>query len=225
MLCAQLVTRLSLALTALYGLATGSRADVIVISQPNAAYEASTTKFAIPNSGPPIMSLTSGGLTMTLSAPMTPLQAGPPNFTWGHPPFVEDTSPAVLYSQNQTTRVLTFSEPLLTFGLEMVPNETVFFPATLTVDFFSGNTDVETLRVGVRQFDARLFAVTDPLADTPFTSVRLTSPSNTFGFLIGDIRAAVAPEPSGLALFGLGLLATLGYGWPRRRAWIRGSRT
>jgi hypothetical protein len=223
MLRAQLVTRLSLALTALVGLATGSRADIITIPQPTAAYEASTFKFAVPNSGPPIQSLTTDGVTITISAPMTPLQAGPPNFTWGHPPFVEDTSPAVLYSQQQTTRVLTFSEPLLTFGLEMVPNLTVFFPATLTVDFFSGNTDVETLRIGVRQFNARLFAAADPLLDTPFTSVRLTTPSNTFGFLIGDIRAAVVPEPSGLALFGLGLLATLGYGWRRRRAPVRGS--
>jgi hypothetical protein len=193
------------------------KGDIIVISQPTAAYEASTFKFAVPNSGPPIQSLTTEGLTITLSAPMNPLQAGPPNFTWGHPPFVEDTAPAVLYSQNQVTRVLTFSEPLLTFGLEMVPNETVFFPATMTADFFSSNTDVATIRIGVSQFNARLFAATDGLADTPFTSVRLTTPSNTFGFLIGDIRAEVAPEPASFTMFGLGVASlALAYRWRRR---------
>jgi hypothetical protein len=217
MLPAHVVTRLSLIFTALAGLATGVKADIIVISQPTAAYEASTFKLAVPNSGPPIQSLTTDGLTITLSAPMTPLQAGPPNFTWGHPPFVEDTAPAVLYSQNQVTRMLTFSEPLLTFGLEMVPNETVFFPATMTADFFSGNTDVGTIRIGVRQFNARLFAATDGLADTPFTSVRLTTPSNTFGFLIGDIRAEVAPEPASLTLFGLGIAGlAIASRWRRR---------
>jgi hypothetical protein len=218
MLRPHVVLRLSLTLTVLAGLTAGVRADIITIPQPTAAYEASTFKFAVPNSGPPIQSLTTNGLTITLSAPMTPGQAGPGHFTWGNPPFVEDTAPAVLYSQQQSTRVLTFSEPLLTFGLEMQPNLTVFFPATLTVDFFSGSTDVERLQIGVRQFSARLFAVTDPLADTPFTRVQITSPSSTFGFFIADIRAEVAPEPATLGLVGLGMLGVIGYGW-RRRFW------
>jgi hypothetical protein len=216
MLRPHVVTRLSLTLTVLAGLTTGVRADIIVIPQPTAAYQASTFKFVVPNSGPPIQSLTTNGLTITLSAPMTPGQAGPGNFTWGSPPFVEDTAPAVLYSQQQSTRVLTFSEPLETFGLEIMPNLTVFFPATITADFFSGSTDVERLQIGVRQFGARLFAVTDPLADTPFTSVRITSPSSTFGFFIADIRAEVVPEPTTLGLVGLGLLGVIGYGWRRR---------
>jgi len=216
MLPAHLVSRLGLALAALAGLAPAARAGFIVYSQPTAAYEASTTKLAVPNSGPNLGSLVSGDLTISFSAPMTPLQSGPGHFTWGRPPFVEDTAPAVLYSQQQLTRVLTFSEPLETFGLEMQPNLTVFFPATLTADFFSGSTLVGEIRLGVRQSDARLFAATD--LDAPFTSVRLTSSPGSFGFLIGDLRAepVPAPEPSSVAMFGLGLAGVLGYGWRRR---------
>jgi hypothetical protein len=210
------VLRLGCTLAALAGLSAAARGDFIVIPQPNAAYQAATLKFDVPNSGPALQSLVSGDLTISFSAPMNPLQAGPGHFTWGHPPFVEDTAPAVLYSQNQLTRVLTFSEPLQTFGLEMVPNLTVFFPATLTADFFSGDTLVGTIQQRVSQFDARLFAATD--TDAPFTSVWLTSSSGSFGFLVGDVRAAVAvPEPTSLGLFGLGLAGAVGYGWRRRR--------
>jgi uncharacterized delta-60 repeat protein len=216
---AHLVSRFGFALVALAGLAATAQGGFMVIPQPNAAYQASTTKFAVPNSGPPLTSLVSGDrvsgqLTITFSGPMTPLQSGPGHFTWGHVPFVEDTAPAVLFSQGATTRVLTFSQPLETFGLEMVPNETIFFPATLTVDFFNGGTLVGEIRQGVRQSNARLFAATD--ADDPFTSVRLTSSGGFLGFLIGDIRAETVPEPASLTLFGLGLLGVIGYGWRRR---------
>jgi hypothetical protein len=214
MLPAHLVSRLSLVLVALAGLGSAARGDFIVIPQPNAAYQASTIKFDVPNSGPPITSLATDGLSITFSGPMLPVQSGPGHFTWGHLPFVEDTAPAVLFSQSATTGVLTFSQPLETFGLEMVPNETIFFPATLTVDFFSASALVGEIRQGVRQFDARLFAATD--TDTPFTSVRLTMSGGFFGFLIGDIRAEPVPEPSSLLLFGLGLAGASGYGWRRR---------
>jgi hypothetical protein len=108
MLSIRLVSRLSLALVALAGLNTAARGGFVVISQPNAGYLSSTTKFVIPP--PPnssVTSLVAGELTITFSGPMTSVQAGPGHFGWANPPFVEDSAPVTLYSQNQISRVLT----------------------------------------------------------------------------------------------------------------------
>jgi hypothetical protein len=211
-----LLPRLSLTLAALAGLASAARGGFLPVSQPNAAYLASTTKFAVPNSGPDVSSLTAGGLTISLSSPMTPGQAGPGHFVWNNPPLVEDTAPAVLFSRFQSSRVLTFSQPLQTFGVEMEPNLTIFFPATFTAQFFNGTTRVGTVSKGVSQHGALLFAATD--TDTPFTSVQLSTVSSAQGFFIADVRAeVVTPEPASLGLFGLGLLGVIGSGWRRRQ--------
>ena len=220
MLSPRVVSRFSLTLVALAGLATAAQGGFVPISQPNASYLAATNKFAVPNSGPALSSLTERDLTITFSARMSPLQAGPPHFFWGNPPTVEDSTPAVLYSQNQSSRVLTFSQPLQTFGAEMLPNLTVFFPANMTAQFFDGNTLVGTVHQNVSQHGpARLFAATD--TDKPFTSVKLSSVGvifPTFGFFIGDVRAEIAtPEPASLGLFGMGLLGVIGSAWRRSR--------
>jgi hypothetical protein len=215
------VARFSLILAALAGLSTTARAGFMPVSQPNAAYLASTTKFGIP--APPnssVNSLVAGGLTITFSRPMTSVQSEG-NFGWADPPFVEDSAPVTLYSQQQISRVLTFNQPLETFGVEMMPNNsTNFFQPkwTLTAQFFNGTTLVGTISQGLKSpGGARLFAATD--TDTPFTSVKLSAASSqALGFLIADVRAeAVTPEPASLGLFGLGLLGVLSSGWRRRQ--------
>jgi PEP-CTERM motif len=197
MLPAHLASRFCLTLAALAGLTTAARGGFVVIPQPNAAYLASTIVFDIPSSGPAVQSLAAGNLTITFSAPMTPVPT------------------ATLYSQQQSSRVLTFNEPVGTFGLEMNPNLTGFFPAPMTAKFFNGDTLLGTISQNVSQHSPKLFAATD--TDTPFTSVQLSTVSSTFGFLISDVRAEVAaPEPASLGLFGLGLLGVIGYGWRQR---------
>ena len=205
MLSAPVVSRLSLTLAVLAGLASAAQGGFVVISQPTAAYLDSTTEAVIPSPGTSVQSLVVGNLTITLSAPM------------------EAASNARLYSLAQSSRTLTFSEPLETFGVEMSPNLTVFFPAPMTAKFFNGDTLLGTINLSVSEYSPRLFAATD--TDTPFTSVQLSTVPSYFGFptdgfLISDVRSQVAaPEPVSLVLFGMGMCGVIGYGW-RRRAGI-----
>jgi hypothetical protein len=210
MLPAQFASRFCLTLAALAGLASGVRGGFQVISQPNAPYLASTTPVSVPGSGPSVQSLAAGNLTITFSAPMDPV------------------SPASLYSQQQLSRTLTFSEPLETFGLEMRPDNTLisFLTAPMTAQFFHQTTLLGTINLSGTQHSPRLFAATD--TDTPFTSVQLSTVYSvltfrTYGFVISDVRTEVAtPEPASLVVFGMGLFGVFGYGW-RQRAGSRDS--
>lgn len=199
-----------------------ARADFIPISQPNAAYLGSTAKLDVPDSGPPVSSLTFGDLAITLSAPMNTLGH---LSNWGTFPNVEDRSPPVIGFGvvAPSSRVLTFNEPLETFGLEMKYNlQPLFTSFNLTAQFFHGDTQVGTIsRRYSSSTGALLFAATD--VTEPFTSVRLSAPRDSWGFLIADVRVTAVPEPSGLALSLVGLAGAAGYAW-RRRAGTRGRR-
>lgn len=208
--------RLAAALLALAAAAAPARAGFVPISQPNPAYLASTTKLEIPTSGPPVSSLAAGDLTITLSDTMGPLRLA----SWGSPSNVEDTSPPALgfgVANVASSRLLTFSQPLEVFGVEMRYNlAPLFFPFNLTAEFFSGATRVGSIS---RSFSggtgALLFAATD--LDAPFTSVRLSAPAASWGFLIADVRETAVPEPSGLALLLSGAAAAAGHAWRRRK--------
>jgi PEP-CTERM motif len=194
--------------------AWSARADFIVIPSPGASYTSSTIKIPIADpKGTVLNSLSDGSLTISFSGPASVATVGPGIFGWGNPPNVEDSAPPVLFSQFQLSRTLTFDHPLTTFGIEMEsnnPTDPFFHPSySLTATFFDGATVEGTITQHlVAPGGARLFAgmTTTDL----FTSVELTSSSGSGGFLFGQVRYILAsqavPEPSSLALLGLGLL-------------------
>jgi hypothetical protein len=218
MFASRFALRLACTAAAFTGLTATAHGGFMPISLPDAGYQASTTKLDIPTSGPPVTSLVAGDLTISLSDAMSPLRVS----SWGSLPFVEDTSPPALGVGvfGASSRVLTFSQPLETFGVEMLYNlAPLFGSVNLTAQFFRDATLVGTITRSLSSSTkARLFAATD--LDDPFTSVRLSAASASDGFLIADVLETAVPEPasSGLAVAGLaGLMC-----YARRHRFARG---
>jgi hypothetical protein len=218
-------------LAALSGPAWG---DFIVIPNPYTGdYLTATTKMALPAVGSTYTSLTDGTETITITTSPSPVAmstiggAGS-SFGWGDPPTVEQSDPLVMFTGpngNTTTNdvTLTFSVPVTTFGVEMMPNyPTLFFPYTTTAKFYDGSTLVGTISMGLLSpGGARLFAAST--TDEQFTSVNLTAqlgsfPFGTMGFDVAQIRyTAAVPEPSTLVLGGIGLALVAGTSLRKRR--------
>jgi hypothetical protein len=212
----------ALTLAALAAASGWARGDFLVVPTPTAAYQATTSKVPIIGAqGTVDNAISDGTLTITLSAPTTVATVGPGVFGWGNPPTVEATAPAVLFSQFQLSRTLTFNQALSTFGVEMQSNNGTSFlnpNFTLTATFFDGGTLVGTISQRlVAPGGARLFAAST--TTDPFTSVTLTSSSGSGGFNFGQVRYTVAtvPEPSSLTLAILGICGH-GLAWCLRRA-------
>lgn len=215
-ICAILMAAMLAAMTNL------ARGDFIVIPNPSTGnYLTATTKIALPAVGSTYTSLSDGTESIAIATSPTPvamstLGGAGTSFGWGTPPTVEQSNPLVMFTGpngNTTTNnvTLTFSVPVTTFGVEMMPNTpTLFSSYTTTARFFDGSTLVGTISLGLLSpGGARLFAASTTTAE--FTSVNLTAqsggfPSGTTGFEIAQVRyAAAVPEPSALVLSGIAL--------------------
>jgi len=168
------------------------------IPNPDAAYQASTTLInisGIPNSTV-VNSITDGVLNVGFSAGMQKLQVPGSWGTWNLPPNAETSTPAVLYSNGQTSLVITLSQGVGKFGLELEPNPQSAFMVTAT---FSNGDVVTRLVSGLA--GSLLFASGGAGA---INSVSISSPVD---FAIAQIRYGLAtagvPEPASMLTWGL----------------------
>jgi hypothetical protein len=156
-----------------------------------------------------------GDPTLTVSF-STPAEARTVPFswlTWSSPPFSEISTPRVAFV-SASTQILTFSQPVTTFGVELEPNRPGVFTATAT--FLQGLMSVGTVTLDVSgSGGARLFAGTTN--DQSFTSVQLEIAAEASGFAFAQVRygGSAIPEPTGFLLVGVGLIGLLGYRWGR----------
>jgi hypothetical protein len=201
-----------------------SRAGLIQILSPDAAYQGSSA--VIPITGPDgtdLTSLTDGILTITFShiREVHTVPGGGWN-TWSSPPDSEDATPRVLSADNLdpslSSLTLTFDRPLSTFGVEAEGE--LFDVRTFTATFFNGANAVGSFSRDIGgDADARLLAASATGGDL-FTGVTIASDTDfaLAQFRYGLTPAAAVPEPGGLTLFGLGVLGLWGYARRHRRA-------
>jgi len=161
-------------------------AAVTVIPQPDAAYQASTTKIdvaSVPDSTY-LGFITDGTLTVTFSTPLLKITVPSGWATWSSPPNSESATPAVLWNQGGGSLTMDLSVPVTTFGFELEPDP--FSTETFNVDFvfLNGPTVVGTISLSVNGFfGARLFAATTQ--DLPFDQIVINGTSD---FAIAQVR-------------------------------------
>jgi len=190
---------------------TSVNAAFFIITNPDTAYQLSTTKIALTDpDGTHLTSINDSNLTISFSATrdVHTVPNGGWN-TWSSPPFSESPTPRVLsafnYDPNATTLTLTFNHPLSTFGAEAEPDPFSIHP--ITASFFNGAGLVGTISLNVDgNGGARLFAAHATGADM-FTRVVFTSDAD---FALAQFRYVLVPEPSTWAMMTLGAIMLVG---------------
>jgi hypothetical protein len=190
---------------------TSVNAAFNVIVNPDATYQASTTKIDI--TAPDFTTVTfinDANLTINFDA-MRDVHTVPNGgwASWSSPPFSESSTPRVLsafqYDPTATTLTLTFSQPLSTFGAEAEPDPFAVHP--ITANFFNGGVSVGMISLNVDgNAGARLFAASATGGDQ-FTSVVFTSDVD---FALAQFRYVLVPEPSTWAMISLGAIMLVG---------------
>jgi hypothetical protein len=191
---------------------TSVNAAFNVIVNPDAGYQASTTKIDLTApDGTTVTFINDANLTINFDA-MRDVHTVPNGgwASWSSPPFSESATPRVLtafqYDPNATTLTLTFSHPLTTFGAEAEPDPFAIHP--ITADFFNGGVSVGMISLNVDgNGGARLFAASATGGDQ-FTSVVFTSDAD---FALAQFRYVLVPEPSTWAMMSLGAIMLVGF--------------
>jgi hypothetical protein len=178
---------------ALAGISSAAAATVQAITQPDAAYQAATTRIDLSGAldGSVHSSIGDGALTLSFSTGLAKHHAGVAGTDWpdwGAPPNTESSEADALWAQGATILVMGLSQPAATFGFELRSlSET---NATYLVDFRSGGATLGTVARTLRASSgARLVAVT---TDGSIDEVVITASAD---FAIAQVRYALSAVP------------------------------
>jgi hypothetical protein len=165
----------------------------------------------------PVPGLSMGpDLTITSSVSLVRFGPVPSGWaSWAPTPLSENPTPFVAYTQGATSATLTFDEPVGGFSLEVEPNPFMQLSYSVT---FAGGGMISAVIDGLA--GSRMFGGTVDPGDAGITGVTISGPAD---FAFASVRAralttptGMIPEPSSLALLGIGVAGALGYGIRRR---------
>jgi hypothetical protein len=188
-------------------------ADPIYIQQPTPAYLAGTTLLPITDpEGSIISSISDSVLTISFWSAVSPIvmdvNSVPGSWaTWGSPPNTESATPMVVKPDDfpgETDLLYEFSAPLLTFGMELEPDD--LGQHTITANFLFGGNSVGVLPLSVSgNGGALLFAATGGPFDSVDVSSDVDFAAAQFRYTASDGSITATPEPAG-GVFVLGLI-------------------
>ena len=164
------------------------------ISQPDAAYQASTTKIDISGltSGSSHSSIADGTLTVSFNSTMTKRGPVPTGWaTWSSPPDSETANPHILVS-GANDMTMTLSQPVTTFGFELEPNLRQPLPYDVDFILMSGPTVVGNITMTVDgDWGARLFAAS--VTGGSIDKIVIDGDETAIGFAIAQVRYILVP--------------------------------
>jgi hypothetical protein len=178
-----------------------------VISVPDANYVSGTTLLNISDPLQSIVTLESQAalsvsfFSGTQPLPMDVNQVGDAWATWGVPPANEIANPIVVAPDDPTVHdiVLVFNKRLITFGMEVEPDDTTANTHKITATFFLGSVAVGSIQKTVSgNGGAVLFASTG----TTFDSVEVASDIRFAAARLRYLAATLAPTSLGGTLTG-----------------------
>ena len=169
------------------------------ISNPDAAYQSSTTKIDISTIPDFTMlsSISDGSLTVSFNTTVEKLQVPSSWSNWGSPPDAESSTPAVLFSLARNTLTLNLSRTVTTFGFELSPD--MLGTYNYTADFYQDSNLYGTItRQVFIPSGSRLFAATAVCSPFNKVTINIAAGQDSAGFAIAQIRYVLAPQPTQL---------------------------
>ena len=173
---------------------------VTTYTQPDAGYITVTTLIPVIQAEySDVVSETDGAVTATFSKKLNVRDTGSGWATWNSPPYVESSTPKVLFTNGVSSLNIAFSAALYLFGIEVQPDS--FDVTDVTIEYYFDALLLGSITRSINGDSGALLLA--GYLDTPFNNVQVYT-ANEDDFAIAKLRYSQTqpegfdpvPEPS-----------------------------